>query len=96
MLLNIVKNNTYLGILLNEHLNLDVTAGRTMGLLIANSKSVGGMSHEVFSKLYETTVCPVVSYGALVLCNKSCYCINAIQNRAMRYVLSFGTNCCMI
>ena len=45
------------------------------------------MSYDVFSKLYDTLVWPVISYGAAIWGSKSFSCINAVQNRAMRFFL---------
>ena len=64
---------TYLGITLNEFLDFNITAkavaqsvSRALGLLIAKYKCIGGMTYHVFSKLYDTLVWPVISYGASV------------------------------
>ena len=85
---------TYLGITLNEFLDFNITtktvaqnASRALGLLIAKYKCIGGMPYHVFSKLYDTLVWPVISYGASVWGTKSFSCINAVQNRAMRFFL---------
>ena len=51
---------------------------------------IGGMSYDVFSKLYDTLVWPVISYGAAIWGSKSFSCINAVQNRAMRFFLGVG------
>lgn len=93
----VVSQNTYLGILLDEHLDFDKTAksvaksaGRALGLLIAKSKCLGGMPFNVFTKLYNSLVWPVISYGAAVWGTKSHSSINAVQNRAMRFFLDLG------
>ena len=64
---------TYLGLTLNEYLDFNVTAravaqsaGRALGLLIAKSKCMGGMPYDVYDKLYDTLVWPVISYGASI------------------------------
>ena len=87
---------TYLGITLNEFLNFNIiakavaqSASRALGLLIAKYKCIGGMTY-VFSKLYDTLVWPVISYGASVWETKSFSCINAVQNRTMRFFLGTG------
>ena len=85
---------TYLGITLNEFLDFNITAkavaqsaSHALGLLIAKYKCIGGMTYDVYSKLYDTLVWPVISYGASVWGTKSFSCINAVQNRAMRVFL---------
>lgn len=89
-----VDKYVYLGITLTESLNYDVTAkvvaqsaGRALGLLIAKYRSIGGMPYDVFTKLFETLVWPVISYGASIWGFKSYTCINAVQNRALRFYL---------
>ena len=59
-------------------------------MLIAKSKALGGMAYKVFTKLYDTVVWPVISYGASVWDWKVFSCINAVQNRAMRFYLGTG------
>ena len=93
----IVDKHTYLGITLNESLDFSVTAktvsqsaSRALGLLIAKYKCIGGMTYNVFTKLYDTLVWPVISYSASMWDAKSFSCINAVQNRAMRFFLGTG------
>ena len=87
---NVVDKYTYLGITLTEFLDYEVTAkivaqsaSRALGLLIAKYKSIGGMPFDVFSKLYDNLVWPVISYGAAIWGTKFYSCISAVQNRAM-------------
>ena len=63
---------------------------RWAGLLIAKYKSIGGMPFNVFSKLYDNLVWPVISYGAAIWGTKSYSCISAVQTRAMRFFLGTG------
>ena len=88
---------TYLGITLNEFLDFNITAkvvaqsaSRALGLLIAKFKCLGGMPYDVFTRLYDTMVWPVIGYGASVWGVKSFSCINAVHNRAMRFFLGTG------
>jgi hypothetical protein len=88
---------TYLGIPFDEHLDFLKTvkseaqsAGRALGLLIATSKSIGGMPYNVFTKLYDSMVRPVISHGASIWGTKSYSRINAVQNRTMRFCLGLG------
>ncbi|MES9880789.1 MAG: reverse transcriptase family protein [Sedimenticola sp.] len=87
----------YLGLVLSEHLDFNITAktvaqsaGRALGLLIAKSKTLGGLQYDVFTKLYESIVCPVILYGAAIWGTRSYTCINAVHNRAARYFLNVG------
>ena len=87
----------YLGLTLTEFLDYNVTAkivaqsaGRALGILIAKYKALGGMPFDVFTKLFDSLVWSVISYGAAIWGTKSYSCINAIQNRAMRFYLGTG------
>ncbi len=96
-LLVTVDKYKYLGIVLNETLDYNFTAkmiaqsaGRALGLIIAKTKYLGGLPHDVFKKLFDSMVWPVIAYGAAIWGTRSYACINAIQNRAMRYFLGVG------
>ena len=78
---------------MNEFLDFSVKAKlaiRALGLLIAKRKSTGGIPYDVFTKLYDSMVWPVIAYGASVWGDKTYLCINAVQNRAMSLVLGVG------
>ena len=81
----------------HEHLDFNVTAkavaqsaSRALGLLIAKCKSVGGMPYDVYTKLYNTLVWPVINYGAAIWGTRTYSCIDAVHNRAMRFFLGVG------
>ena len=87
----------YLGLLLTEHLDFDLTAkyvaqsaSRALGRLISKCKLAGGFPYNVFTKLYDSVVSPVINYGACIWGFKSYSCINAVQNRAQRFFLGVG------
>ena len=61
-----------------------------IGLLIAKFKCMGGMPYNVLTRLYDSSVWSVISYGASVWGTKSYSCITAVQNRAMRLFLGTG------
>jgi hypothetical protein len=95
--LEVVSSYRYLGLVVDEFLNYDVTARkvsesaqRALGALIAKDKSQGGMPYLLFTKLYDTLVQPVIYYGAAVWGQREFSCINAVQNRACRYYLGVG------
>ena len=66
------------------------SASRALGLLIAKCESAGGMPYDLFTKSYNIMVWPVIAYGVAVWDDKTYPCINAIQNRAMRFFLGVG------
>lgn len=92
-----VPSYKYLGLILTEHLDYDVTAkmvaqsaGRALGLLIAKFKACGGMPYDVYTRLYDVLVQSVINYGAAIWGTKSYSCINAVQMRASRFFLGVG------
>ena len=92
-----VDRYSYLGITLTDFFYFDVTAkivaqsaSRALGLLIAKYNTMGGMPCDVFTKLYDSIVWPIISYGAAIWGSKSFSCINAVQNREMRFFLGTG------
>lgn len=87
----------YLGLVLNEHLDYSVTAKyvaqsatRALGLLISKFKQMGGMPYDVYTKLFDSTVWSVISYGAAIWGVKEYSAINAVQNKACRFFLGVG------
>lgn len=95
--LEVVSTYKYLGILLHEHLDYKVTAdmvsksaGRALGLIIAKSKLLGGLPFNTFYKLFQSTVVPIIEYGAAVWGYKEFSSVNSVYNRACRYFLGVG------
>ena len=91
--LQVVDRYTYLGLLLSEHLDFELTAkyaaqsaSRALGLLISKCKFPGGLP----LKLYDSVVYPAINYGASIWGYKSYSCIIAVQNRTMRFFLGVG------
>ena len=87
----------YLGLVLNEFLNYNITAksvalsvNRALGLLIVKCKILGGVPHGVFTKLFDSMVSSIVEYGAIICGTRNYSCINAMQNRACRFLLGVG------
>lgn len=87
----------YLGLILNEHLDFNITAkavaqsaSRALGLLIAKFKAYGGFPFGTFTRLYDSTVYSVISYGASIWGIREYSCINAVQHRACRFFLGVG------
>ena len=87
----------YLGLIINEYMDYSITAkfvsqsaNRALGLVIAKVKSFGGVPYNVYTKLYDSVVCPVITYGAAIWGTESFSCINAVQQRAARFFLNVG------
>ena len=72
--LELTQQYKYLGLILQEHLDYSVTAkavaqsaSRALGLLIAKAKAYGGFPFGTFTRLYDSTVNWVISYGASII-----------------------------
>ena len=95
--LEVTDKYKYLRLWLTEHLDyllmtreIANSAHRALAVLIAKSKINGGMPFRIFSKLYNSLVMPIITYGAAVWGFKEYSSINAVQNRASRFFLGLG------
>ena len=91
------KSYKYLGIWLNEHLNMKKTvseitksASRALSAMYTKCLRSGGMTLEVYKKLYESMVEPVLLYGAGIWGIAQHKQIQTVQNKACRYFLGGG------
>ena len=83
----------------NKHLDLKFainelakSASRALSALYTKFLCVGGMDYNVFCKLYESLVEPVLFYGSGLWGFSEHKKINTIQNKACRYFLGLGKN----
>ena len=90
----------YLGVWMDEFLTFTINAtaiakcaSRALGALMSKVANTGGMTHKVYTKLYTSTVEPILKYGSGIWGTKQFNCISAIQNRACKFYLSVGKNC---
>ncbi len=81
----IVDSYKYLGLYFNKYLDVEQivksiakAAHRSLGLLIAKHNALGGMKHQVFTKLYDGLVSPVIEYAASIWGRIEFSCINAV------------------
>ena len=95
--LDLIQQYKYLGLILEEHLDYSITAkavaqsaSQALGLLIAKAKACGGFPFGTFTRLYDSTVNSVISYGASIWGTREYSCINAVQHRAGRFFLGVG------
>ncbi len=63
------------------------SANHALGILISKHKAFGGMPQDIYRKLYDTLVTPIIEYAAAIWGQQELGCISAIQNRACRYVM---------
>ncbi|KAL5006619.1 hypothetical protein ScPMuIL_015425 [Solemya velum] len=66
------------------------SASRALGLVIAKSRTFGDLPYQTFTKLYDSLVWPVIGYGAAIWGTTSHPCIEAVQNRALRFFMGVG------
>ncbi len=82
----------YLGFIFTEYLDFYImekyvsqAAQRALGMLIAKSKTHGGMQYSVVRKLFDSLVQYIIYYGASIYCHKIHSSIQEAQNLAVRY-----------
>jgi len=92
--LEIVDKYKYLGTLLNEHLNFNITAdvlasagGRALGAVISKFSKFRNVGFTTFSKLFESSVLPIMEYASEVWGYKGYIKCERVQQRAARYYL---------
>ena len=89
----------YLGLWFQEHLDLQFatselakSASRALSVLHAKFKCAGGMSYEVYTKLYTSLVEPILYYCAGIWGLTEFSKIKTVQNTACRLFLGVGKN----
>ncbi len=66
------------------------STGRALGLLIAKCKASGRMPYDVYTKLYDALVQPVIVYGAGIWGVKDFLCFNS-NIGFVTFVLELGS-----
>ena len=94
-----VDSYQYLGIVFDEHLTFEKCAkaltdsgGRALGSIISKFKQFKNVGYNTFTKLYDTGVNSIISYGASVWGHGNDKFGQLVQNRAMRYFLGVHKN----
>jgi hypothetical protein len=69
--LNIVDRYKYLGIVLNEHFDFNVTSsvlagavGRALGTVISKFRSLKNVGFNTLDKMYHSSVVPIIDYAS--------------------------------
>ena len=88
-----------IGLWFHEHLDMKFainelakSASSALSALYTKFLHVGGMTYDVFCKLYQSLVEPVLFYGAGIWGLGEQKKINTVQNKACRYFLGLGKN----
>ena len=94
MLLNVVTQYKYLGIVINEFIDYNViaqiladAANRALGAVIYKYKKINRLEYYRYTKLFQSSVCPILDYASEVWGYKKFPQIDAIQNKAIRIFL---------
>ena len=98
-LIEVVAKYRYLGVIFDENLNfrecaitLADSAGRALGSVISKFKSFKNIRFSTFTKLFDTTVWPILDYCSGIWSYKKHQFATKIQNRASRYFLGVHKN----
>jgi hypothetical protein len=101
--LETVHQYKYLGVILNEHLDYNVTAdilagaaGRALGAILTKFKLLNNMGYNTYSRLYDSCVVPILDYAAGVWGYGRYKECDKVQMRAQRFYLGvhkFAPNC---
>ena len=97
--LELVPKFRYLGVIFDENLNFNEcvgtladSAGRALGNVISKFSSFKNIMFSTFTKLFDTTVWPIINYCSSVWSYKRHQYATKIQNRACRYFLGVHKN----
>ncbi|CAG2232913.1 unnamed protein product [Mytilus edulis] len=92
-----VNKYRYLGLTLSEHIDYNVSVSelvsagsRSLGSLISKFFNMGNMDYDIFTKIYENTVIPVLDYASGVWGAKQYDNIERLHYRAIRTFLGVG------
>ena len=95
--ISLVNSYKYLGLELNENLNysygaqiLSDAGSRALGALTFKYIKTQGLHFDTYTKLYNSTVTPVVDYFAAVWASKTYACCENVQHKAIRTFLGTG------
>ena len=98
-LLELVPKYRYLGVIFDENLNFNEcantlanSAGRALGSVISKFSPLKNIMFSTYTKLYDTTVWPILNYCSSVWSYKKHQPATKIQNRACRYFLGVHKN----
>ena len=92
--IEIASSYKYLGVTFDETLTFDKSIetlsrspARALGAIISKVNNLRNISYNTFTKLYESCVFPIMTYGSAVWVYKCKSELDKIQNRAQRYFM---------
>ncbi|CAG2225803.1 unnamed protein product [Mytilus edulis] len=94
MTLETVSKYRYLGLVINEHLDYKETTNelvssgsRSLGSLVSKYYAMDGMDFDTYTKIFDSTVLPILEYGSGVWGHKRYDSLERLQYRAIRTFL---------
>jgi hypothetical protein len=98
--LDYVEKYKYLGLWLHEHLEwkytvneLYQTANRSLNVLICRYYNLGGVSVDIFKKLFDSYVKPIMTYGSAIWGLNQYPNMKRLQLRAAKFILGIPRRC---
>ena len=95
--IDFVEKYRYLGLMISENMDYTVSvkelssaASRALGSLTSKYLHMGNMDYATYTKIYESTVIPVMDYASGVWGSKPYDVLERIQYRAIRTFLGVG------
>ena len=92
--MDITDNYKYLGLILDEHLDYNVTAsvlsgsaGRALGGICSKFKKLKGLGYQTFTKMFHTGVVPIMDYCSGIWGYQKFGKVESLQNRALKFYL---------
>ena len=92
--LDAVSQYKYLGIILNEFVDYNITvrtladaANRALGSVINKYQTINGLGYYTYTSLFNSGICPILDYCSEIWGYKNYSEIDAIQNKAIRIYL---------
>ncbi len=85
-----IEQYKYLGLVLNEILDFNITAqvlsdaaNRALGSIINQYKAINGLGYYTYTKLFQSGVCPILDYGSEIWGFRHFDKVDSIQNKAI-------------
>ena len=95
--IKIVEKYKYLGIILDEYLNYNITAetlcssaSRALGALHSKTRNLKNCTYHTYSHLFSSGICPILHYSSSIWGYKQFLKCQNVQNKAIRHFLGLN------
>ncbi len=89
-----IEQYNYLGLVLNEFLDFNITAqvisdaaNRAVGSIINKNKAINGPGYYSYTRLFQSEICPILDYGSEIWGFRHFDKVDSIQNKAIQVYL---------